>query len=251
MNMVSVREIARVMNIVCMFLVACAAGAAVVYAVLCAVGLAPWLSFSATFGQTTFLNAGQFVQILMTVVLVMLASFLPATSRVATLEASHRSFHLKMEDIAQAYYYCHAADRSGVFTMASEFDAVRERLNYLRDHPDLGSLEADVLEVAAQMSQQAKQLAQTYSDENVGRAKMFLRQRQQEVEKQKQRIADAMHDCRELEKWVEAVDMDESVLASQFSQLEERLQIASEKLGLRLPKHNDNVYPIQPLSAAE
>jgi len=32
---------------------------------------------------------------------------------------------------------------------APEFDAVRERLAYLRDHPDLSRLEPEVLEVAA------------------------------------------------------------------------------------------------------
>ena len=42
-----------------------------------------------------------------------------------------------MEDIARAYHLCHTADRAGVFTLSSEFDSVRERLAYQRDHPDL------------------------------------------------------------------------------------------------------------------
>ena len=51
--------------------------------------------------------------------------------------------------------------------MSSEFDAVRERLAYLHDHHDLDSLEPSVLEVAAQMSHQSRELSDIYSDEKL------------------------------------------------------------------------------------
>jgi len=72
--------------------------------------------------------------------------------------------------------------------MSSEFDAVRERLAYLRDHPDLDSLEPQVLELAAQMSHQSRELSDIYNDEKVTRAKTFLKQRQEEAERQQDLI---------------------------------------------------------------
>ena len=86
-----------------------------------------------------------------------------------------------LTDITRAYGAVHAADRGDAFRFSTEFDAVRERLAYLRDHPDLSSLEPALLEVAAQMSHISKELAEVYSDERVNRARSFLEQRQYEV----------------------------------------------------------------------
>ena len=61
----------------------------------------------------------------------------------------------------------------------------RERIDYLRQHPDLKLLEADILTLAAQMSQQSHRLAEIYNDERVTRAKDFLQQRQREAEDQR------------------------------------------------------------------
>ena len=99
-----------------------------------------------------------------------------------------------MADVAEAYHHAHAGDRQGVFRLSSEFDQVRERIEYLRDHPDLKLLEADVLTLAAQMSQQSHRLAEIYSDERVARAKDFLQQRQEEAEEQQRRIVEALGD---------------------------------------------------------
>ncbi len=49
------------------------------------------------------------------------------------LENSHRRFSPGMQDVARAHAAAHAADRTGVFQLSSEFDALRERLAYLRD----------------------------------------------------------------------------------------------------------------------
>lgn len=225
--------------------------AAVVYTCMSALGYAPWLEMTATFGGIAYTNAGMIIQIATTVALVALACVIPTNARVMALENNHRSFQLKMEDVAQAYHLCHTADRSGVFTMSSEFDAIRERMAYLRDHPDLEKLEPKVLEVAAQMSQQARHLADVYSDDKVSRAKEFLRQRQEEAEKQQDRIVEALHVTQELGKWAQQVELEESIVASQLSQLDERLQTALPALGYTLGRTDDNVVTLAQKPAAE
>jgi len=169
---------------------------------------------------------------------------IPTNARVMKLEHSHRRFQLTMDDVARAYHLCHTADRAGLFTMSSEFDAVRERLAYLRDHPDLAQLEAGVMEVAAQMSQQSRHLADVYSDEKVTQAKNFLAQRQEEAERQQERIIEALHACTEIRKWAEQVDLEESVVASQLQQLDEKLQAALPSLGYTL-EHEDEEEQVQ------
>ena len=64
-----------------------------------------------------------------------------------------------MWDVAQAYQAAHAADRDGVFNLPSEFDSVRERIEHLRRHPDLGRLKPEILELAAQISHESRELA--------------------------------------------------------------------------------------------
>lgn len=199
-----------------------------------AVGVTPWLEFTARFGDFTVPLAGMLTQILVTAILVALVFFLPASARVLRLERAHRAFEIKMEDVARAYHLCHTADRSGVFTLSSEFDSVRERLAYLRDHPELEHLEADVLEIAAQMSQQSRRLADVYNEEKVARAKAFLKQRQEEVERQQARIVEALHACTEIRKWAQQVELEESVVASQLAQLDEQLAACLPALGYSL-----------------
>merc|ERR1712173_435973 len=103
-------------------------------------------------------NAGMYAQLALTVLAVGLCFFLPTNRRVMQLETSHRQFNVGMQDVARAYAAVHAADRAETFQMSSEFDSVRERLAYLRDHPDLATLEPAVLEMAAQMSHVARDL---------------------------------------------------------------------------------------------
>ena len=196
-----------------------------------ALGYLPWLEFEARFGDYTYLHAGQAVQIGVTALFLLLFFFIPSQTRILSLEKAHRDFRISMEDVAHAYHLCHSADRAGVFTMSSEFDQVRERLAFLRDHPDLPELETDVLTVAAQMSQQARRLADIYSDDKVRRAKEFLAQRQQEAETQQALIVEALHVCREIRRWTQQIELEESVVASQLEQLDEQLRAALPKLG--------------------
>lgn len=204
------------------------------YTIACAVGVAPWLTFEAQFGQWTVPQAGMYAQIALTVILASMFFFVPSSSRVMALEKGHREFRLSMNDVARAYHVCHTADRAGVFTMSSEFDQVRERIAFLRDHPDLEQLETDVMEVAAQMSQQSRHLADVYSDDKVRRAKEFLAQRQEEAEMQQARITEALYACSEVRKWTQQVELEESVVASQLEQLKEQLAAALPELGYEL-----------------
>lgn len=245
------RSVSGFVNMAMLVLVGVMAAAAVVYTGLSAVGLVPWLEFTAVFGETQLPQAGPALQVVGTLIMILFASFLPSSARILKLENSHRAFHMKMDDVTRAYHAAHAADREGMFTLSAEFDAVRERLTYLREHPELGNLETDILEVAAQMSQQSRELARLYSNDKVERARTFLRQRQQEAEMQQARIEQALTDVREIEQWAGQVDVEESIIASRLSQLDERLAdiFPTRAAAGHLPV--GNVYPLQPQVAAE
>lgn len=243
------RDAAQVLNQVSMYFVAFAALAAIAYTLLCAAGVYPWFGQSAFSEQISYADTGMYMQIGFTVVMAMVASFLPTAIRMSLLENSHRNFHLKMEDVAKAYYYCHAADRSGVFELSSEFDAVRERLAYLRDHPELGNLEPGILEVAAQMSVTAKDLAANYSDANVGRAKLFLRQRQEEVSKQQKRIKSALRVFSEIESWDQKIIENERVNAVQMDEIKHRLGVMLPDFDLEIVRRGSNVLPLKDVTS--
>ncbi len=187
-------------------------------------GLLPWLMLNISYGTEPVENAGMIAQITVTILALMLVFYLPANARVLRLENSHRKFEMGMRDIARAYHLAHAADRQGTFQMSSEFDSVRERLIYLRNHPDLGGLEPAVLEAAAQMSHISQELAETYSDDKVTRARSFLQQRQQEVESFNARITRAKSVATELKHWLHEVELEESVAASQLDRLRTELR---------------------------
>lgn len=198
-----------------------------------AAGIVPWLGFSVQIGDRIYENAGQIAQIAGTVFCVMLAGFLPMHARIMALETSHRHFTLGMQDVTQAYLQAHAADRAGIFQLSSEFDSIRERLAYMRRHPELADLEPDILELAAQMSHISRALADTYSDANVGRAKMFLRQRQQEIARFKGRLVKAKAITRDLRHWMQQIEQEEAGAAAQLSRLRAELaDLMPEALGL-------------------
>ena len=241
----------RVLQGAAIFAAATLAIAMLTYTIFCAFGATAWLSFPMTFGEMTVLNAGMYMQIGLTVLVCAVALMIPTNMRMNALERTHRSFQMSMDDVARAYHLCHTADRAGVFTFSSEFDAVRERLAYLRDHPDLVRLEPDVLEVAEKMSQQSRHLADVYSDEKVERAKQFLTQRQEEAEAQQQRNVVALHVVQEIRTWAQQVDLEESVVASQLEQLDEKLQMALPALGYMLSRKDDNVVALAKKPAAE
>lgn len=241
----------RVLHVLSLTLLALSGLGLLGYTIACALGYAPWLAFEAQFGEYVIPPAGMITQIALTVLVLSLFFFIPSTTRILSLERSHRDFSLSMNDVARAYHMVHTADRSGVFTLSTEFDAMRERLAYLRDHPDLDALEPELLELAAQMSHQSRELADIYSDKKVARAKTFLKQRQEEAERQQELIVEALHACRDIRKWTQQVELEESVVASQLSQLEEQLEATLPALGYSLGRDSGNVVPLGDRPAAE
>ncbi|WP_193825195.1 DNA repair protein [Oceaniglobus indicus] len=198
---------------------------------LSALGLAPWLEIDARYGGFALPWAGMALQIGFTVLCIGLCFFLPASRRILQLERSHRDFHIGMDDVARAYRASHAADRKGLFRASSEFDSVRERILHLRAHPDLGALEPGVLEVAAQMSHESRDLAAVYSDEKIERAKTFLRQRQEEAQRMSDTIAMARKTCDQLKHWLLEVQTEEALVKRHLSRLEADLLDLLPQLG--------------------
>lgn len=198
---------------------------------MAAMGAWDWISLPISYQGSAVENAGMYAQIALTVLALSLCFFLPSNRRVMQLENSHRSFNIGMQDVARAYSAVHAADRTGVFQLSSEFDAVRERIAYLRDHPDLGTLEPNVLEVAAQMSHLSRELAEVYSDDKVARARSFLKQRQEEVVNFNERLDQAKAIANEMKHWLHEVELEESVAAAQLSRLREELRDILPELG--------------------
>ena len=223
---------------------AAAALALIVYSIACALGLFSWITLPITIGDTTYAQAGMYAQIALTAAFSSLVFMIPTNTRIMALEQSHRSFQISMDDVAQAYYLCHTADRNGQFSLSAEFDSVRERLVFMRDHPDLATLEPGVLEVAAQMSQQSRNLAEVYSDENVDRAKAFLRERQQEADSQEAAIASAMRRLEEIESLSAHVEAKEVTTDRMLDRLDEKVRRTLEPFGYDITrKDKDNVFP--------
>lgn len=202
-------------------------------AVTAAAGLGwlPWPTLYLSFGSLTLPAAGMWVQIALCLLFCLLCFYLPANGRMARLERSHRSFAMGMEDVARAYRMAHAADRASVFALSGEFDAMRARMDHLRNHPDLGHLEPELLQMAAQMSLETRELARAYSDVKVARAREFLKQRQEEVHSLTDRLAIARRTCDELRRWSQDVDAEERMAQTQLRRLEADLKEILPSLG--------------------
>lgn len=125
-----------------------AAMTALATTLLSALGVLPWLILSAGFSKGVRPEAGMVAQIGVTGLLCVLVMIAPSNDRIRALEQNHRDFRIMDTDVANAYHAAHAADRTSVFALASEFDRVREDLDLLRTHPSLRLLEVDMLRVA-------------------------------------------------------------------------------------------------------
>ncbi|MEQ6248305.1 DNA repair protein [Sulfitobacter sp. HNIBRBA3233] len=212
------------------FFAACAAALTTATA-MAALGLWNWIELPISYAGAPVENAGMYFQIFLTVLAAAICFFLPANARIMQLENSHRSFSVSMNDVARAYGAVHAADRGRTFQLSSEFDSVRERLAYLRDHPDLGSLEPAVLETAAQMSHVSRELADVYADEKIERARSFLKQRQEEIGQFNDRLEQAKAISTEMKHWLHEVELEESVAAAQLARLREEMNEIMPQLG--------------------
>ena len=200
--------------------------------IMASLGLWPWITLPLSIAGTPLPQAGMIAQIGLTVLALGLCFFLPSNRRIMRLETSHRSFTIGMEDVARAYAVVHAADRADTFRLSSEFDSVRERLAYLRDHPDLSTLEPALLEVAAQMSHLSRELALVYSDDKIARARSFLKERQAEIALFNDRLDQAKGITNDLRHWVHEVELEESVAAAQLERLRDQMRDILPELGL-------------------
>lgn len=212
-------------------------------------GYLPVLNMPLTFAAYTFPEAGVVVQVGVVVLLLTLLAAQPSGFRVLALERTHRDFSICMSDVADAYRVCHAADRAGAFTLSNEFDAVKERIQFLNSHPDLGNLEPDVLEAAAQMSHASRELAEIYSDEAIARARGYLDHRQEEIELFRARIDKATSDCHELRRRTEAAELEEATMESRLDRLHDEFGDMLHDLGY--VRRKDNVVSLPPATAAE
>lgn len=199
------------------------------YVLLCLTGLTAWPELTVGVNGA-LVSIGPAVTMVVAALMLSLVFFLPSHARVMALETSHRRFHMGMRDVARAYAMAHAADRTGAFELKSEFDAVRERIAFLRAHPDLSSLEPEVLEVAAQMSQVSRELAETYSDKKLARARDFLTARQQEIEAFNERLIVARATLDDLRPWIAQVQSEEVLAQREYTRLTEDLRILLPEL---------------------
>ncbi len=199
-----------------------------------AIGIFPWLDISARFGDTDIVNAGMYAQLVFTGFCIALAFYIPSNARIMTLENSHRSFHITMKDVEHAYRASFEGDRRGMFKTGSEFDSVRERIAYLREHPDLATLEPAVLEVASQMSHESRELAELYSEEKIDRARLFLKQRQEEIETYQENIRMAQLTTQQLKNWQLQVETEEGLVEKQLDRLEADLAEILPAIGMKL-----------------
>lgn len=221
------------------------AAAMCVASAMAALGQIPWPSLPVNWGNDAWPDAGMWMQVGLTLLLLCLCFFLPANARMARLERSHRSFQIGMEDVKRAYALAHAADRTGVFTLSSEFESVRQRMDLLRRHPDLSELEPELLELAAQMSFQSRDLARAYSDEKVQRAREFLRARQSDADQLAERIRLARMTSDELRRWLTDVEAEERRNLSQIRRLEADRREILPALGYAFEDPRDaNVLPL-------
>jgi membrane protein implicated in regulation of membrane protease activity len=221
---------ALIIAIAVLLVAACAAAGA---------GLIAWPDLALSYDGTALPKAGMWALIALTILFLLLCFYLPANARMARLEKSHRSFQMGMEDVARAYRMAHAADRAGVFALSAEFDSMRARMDHLRTHPDLSHLEPELLQTAAQMSYETRELARAYSDERVTRAKMFLKQRQEEVQSLTDRLNIARRVCDDLRRWSTDVDADERVAQVQLRRLEADLREILPTLGFEMEDKQD------------
>lgn len=235
-NSVIAWRLSRFAQIIALGVFALLAMTMTVATVAASLDLLPWLEATIALSDGTTFAAGMWLQIALTAVALMLLAYMPSHFRMLSLESAHRDFRIRMEDVGRAYWAAHKADRTGIFKMKSQYDAVRERIMFLRDHPELGSLEPDILEVAAQMSSVSEELARLYSDENVVRAQEFLAQREAEAKSMHERLEHAQRLVIEMRQRMNKVELDEDVAQSQLNRLKESLAELLPELGLAMPE---------------
>lgn len=210
-------------QLVAMSIISLAAAGAAIALFAAAAGAIAWPEVPVLLDGETPVDIGAPVLLAGCLILVSLCAYLPSALRVMRLEATHRDFSIRMEDVARAYWAAHRADRSGIFTLGREFDAVRERARFLMEHPDLGDLDHEILELAAQMSTESRELAALYSDDRVARAREGIARRAEDAARLERQIDAAHLACSELRRDLESAEVDEAVIRSRLARLDEEL----------------------------
>ncbi|MFL4470887.1 DNA repair protein [Tateyamaria armeniaca] len=187
-------------------------------------GVVPWVTLPLEWNGAAIPAAGLYAQVALTIFALSLCFFLPANWRMMRLEDSHRRFEIGVNDITRAYHAAHAADRDGVFRTEDAFDDMRDRIGFMREHPDLGRLEPEILDLAAKMSHISRDLADAYSDDRVSRARSFLKERQYEVDRFNDRLAHAKAIHSEFSNWITRIELDENVARTQMERLLDELE---------------------------
>lgn len=240
---------ARTLSLLSMIILGLFAASMIAMTGLALAGILPWILQPSAGASLLALQNAMYMQIGLTLVALALLFLIPSVRRVMQLEDSHRTFRMSMKDVTEAYYESHRADRRGMFTMRSEFDAVRERIDFLNQHPDLGELELDVLEVAAQMSKSSEDLAQRYSDDKVQRAKAFLSQRQQDMAQYEKRISRAISFNADLKTWAETINNEDTRINARLDTLETELDDLLRPLGFEVKRKESSVVTMDPVPA--
>jgi len=196
----------------------------IVTTALATLGAVPWVTLPLEWNGAAIPAAGLYAQVGLTIFALSLCFFLPANWRMMRLEDSHRRFELGVNDITRAYHAAHAADRDGLFRTQDALDDMRDRVSFMRDHPDLGQLEPEILDLAAKMSHISRDLADAYCDDRVSRARSFLKERQYEVDRFNDRLAHARAIHSEFSNWITRIELDENVARAQMERLLDELE---------------------------
>lgn len=191
---------------------------------LATAGIWPWIDLAVMWNGARVAEAGMIAQIGLTIFAVTLCFFLPTNARIMKLEHSHRQFSVGVDDITRAYHAAHHADREGIFGLGDAFESTRDRLAFLRDHPDLGMLEPELLELAAKMSHISRDLAEAYSETKVERARSFLQQRQFEIDQFNDRLEQAKAIHGEFSTWINRLDLEENVARAHLERLLDEME---------------------------
>jgi predicted nucleic acid-binding Zn-ribbon protein len=89
----------------------------------------------------------------------------------------------------------------------------------------------------------SQDLASTYSDANVERARTFLKQRQEELDAFQARLEDAKMVMHELRQWTRDVEIEESLAKSHLGRLREELFELLPELSAQLQGPPDGTDP--------
>jgi len=145
-----------------------------------------------------------------------------------------RSFCISMDHVTRAYTISHQEDRTGRFTLSSQFDAMRERMGVLLQHPDLEALTPDLRVVAAQMSVVSRDLAQRYSDQTVKDAYALIDQCERDCERLEKLITVGLKAEVGIREQARRVDIRLATANSQLQSIVEAIDRELEPLNLSL-----------------